>query len=363
MMNLNLEYDNCSINSKPEIILNNFDMKKNEIQQYIGNQAQIGGARHYILSDGWGRNLRCIDVNSGSGLQFTILPDRGMDISLASFKGINLVFLTCNAETHPAFYEPENIGWLRTFTGGLLTTCGLTYLGAPVIDEGEELGLHGRYSTIPARQVTDLSEWVDEEYIIKVRGTVEEGTIFGNKLRLKREITTIQGQNKISIKDKITNFGYKPSPYMILYHMNLGYPLLDEDAELIIDPEQTIPCNASAEEGLNKYKAFLKPQAKYQEQVFCHTMKAFRNGETSTTLQNHKLGLALTIKFNTRQLPYLIQWKMMGEGEYVLGLEPSNVPGKNRKDLRNENTLAYLQPGESITNILEVVLSEIKKKK
>jgi hypothetical protein len=282
-------------------------MKKNEIQQYIGNHSQIGGARHSVLIEGWGRNLRCIDVNSGSGLHYIILPDRGIDISLASFKGTNLVYLTCNGETHPAYYEPENIGWLNTFTGGLLTTCGLTCLGTPATDEGEDLGLHGRYSTIPARQVSDLSQRVDEEYIIKIRSTVEEGKIFGHKLHLEREITTIQGQNKIIIRNKITNFGYKSSPYMILYHMNLSYPLLNEDAELIIDSAQTVPRNAAAEVGLPEFNKFDKPQASYPEQVFCHTMKAFRNEETAATLQNHKLGIALTIKFNTHQLPYLIQ--------------------------------------------------------
>jgi len=157
-------------------------MKRTEIQQYIGNQSQLGGSRHYVLSDGWGRNMRCIDITSGSGLQYTILPDRGMDISLASFKGTNLVYITCNGETHPAFFEPENIDWLQTFSGGLLTTCGLTYLGSPVNDEGEQLGLHGRYSTIPAKQVADLSEWIGDEYHIKVKGIVEEGHFFGYKL-------------------------------------------------------------------------------------------------------------------------------------------------------------------------------------
>ncbi|MDP3443943.1 MAG: DUF4432 family protein, partial [Ignavibacteria bacterium] len=204
-------------------------MTRNELQQHIGNLAQIGGSRHYVLSDGLSRNLRGIDVNSGSGLQYTILPDRGMDISLASYKGINLVYLTCNGETHPAFYEPENFGWLRTFTAGLLTTCGLTYLGVPVTDGNEQLGLHGRYSTIPAKQVSDLSGWIGDEYHIKIRGTIEEASIFGHKLRLERQIHTIQGQSSLRIEDKVTNFGYLPSPYTILYHMNLGFPLLSKD--------------------------------------------------------------------------------------------------------------------------------------
>jgi len=343
------------------MIYNNSIMTRSEIQQYFGNLAQIGGSRHYVLSDGWGRNLRGIDVNSGSGLQYTIMPDRGMDISLASFKGSNLVYLTCNAETHPSFYEPENFGWLHTFNGGLLTTCGLTYFGSPVTDNGEQLGLHGRYSTIPAKLVADLSEWIGDEYYIKLRGTTEEGRAFGDKLRLEREITTILGQNIIRITDKVTNFGYQASPYTILYHMNLGYPLLCENSQLIIDPVQTQPRDEIAAPGLKEFKQFIKPQAGYQEQVFYHTMKGNANGETDVTLQNKELGIALTIKFNISQLPYLAQWKMMGQGEYVLGLEPCNVPGKNRKALRDENILPYLQPGESTFNTIEVVVTDISK--
>lgn len=334
-------------------------MKKEEIFQYIGNQAQIGGSRHYVLSDGRGRGMRGIDINTGSGLQYTILPDRGMDISLASYMGHNLVYLSCNGETHPAYFEPENFGWLRTFAGGLLTTCGLTYLGAPVTDGEEQLGLHGRYSTIPAAQVADLSGWSGDEYHIRIRGTIEEGHIFGNKLRVDREITSVQGQNYLRINDTVTNFGFKTSPYTILYHMNLGYPLLSEDAELIIDPVNTTPATPVAASGIKEFRSFNKPLPGYQEQVFFHTMHADSNGEAIVSLQNKKLGLALSIKYETPRLPFLTQWKMMGQGEYVLGLEPCNVPAKNRVALKEENLLPYLKAGESVTNSIEVRLTEI----
>jgi galactose mutarotase-like enzyme len=334
-------------------------MKKNEIEQYIGNQAQIGGSRPYTLTDGWGRNLRCIDVNSGSGLQYTILPDRGMDLSLASYKGINLVYLTCNGETHPAFYEPENLGWLRTFAGGLLTTCGLTYFGPPVTDDGEELGLHGRYSTVPAKQVADLSAWVGEEYHIKHKGIIEEGYQFGKKLRVEREITTTLGKNTLRITDKVTNFGYQTSPYTILYHMNFGYPLLNENAELTVDSSQMVPRDETARAGVNTYNSFEKPQPDYQEQVFFHKMKGNTKGETTTSLKNKKLGICLTLKFNMGRLPYLTQWKLMGQGEYVLGLEPCNAPCKSRKALWEENLLPYLKAGESVTNVIEVMVEDM----
>ncbi len=329
------------------------------MQQYIGNQAQIGGTRHYELTDGRSRNIRAIDVNTGNGLQFTVLPDRGMDISLASFKGVNLVYLTCTGETHPAFYEPESIGWLRTFTGGLLTTCGLTYLGSPVKDGTEELGLHGRYSTIPARQVADLSGWSGDEYHIKLKGIIDEGILFGNKLRLEREITTTLGKNALHITDTITNFGYAVSPFNILYHMNFGYPLLSEDAELIFDPEKTIPRDETALSGINDFRHFMKPQAGFEEQVYFHVLKSDESGWAEVALKNKKAGIALTIRFDKSTLPYFTQWKMMGQGDYVLGLEPGNVPVKNRKLLREEGILPYLQPGESKINIINVILEEI----
>jgi galactose mutarotase-like enzyme len=337
-------------------------MNKSETLKYIGNLSQLGYCRHYTLSEGRARGMRAADINNGGGLQYTVLPDRGMDISLASFRGLNLVYQTCNGETHPSYFEPEGIGWLRTFGAGLLTTCGLTYLGSPCTDEGEQLGLHGRYSTIPASRFTDLSGWEKDNYIYKLKGTIEEGYIFGNKLRLEREISSVGGQNKIHIKDSVTNFGSKSSPYTILYHMNFGYPLLTEDAELMIDPSETQPRDADAVPGLNEFRKFIKPQSEYREQVFFHTMKGDKNGETSVTVVNRKLGISVRITFNVRQLPFVNQWKMMGEGEYVLGIEPSNVLCKSRNILREENTLPFLQPGESTTNNLEIEINELPEK-
>jgi hypothetical protein len=334
-------------------------MMKSELLQYTGNQAQLGGTRHYNLSDGPGLNMRAIDVNTGAGLEYTILPDRGMDISLARFRGTNLVFITPNGETHPAFFEPENIGWLRTFTGGLLTTCGLTYLGPPVKDGDEDLGLHGRYSTIPAKLIADISGWTGDEYQIKVKGTTEEGHLFGTKMRLEREITSVTGKNSIRITDIITNFGYKTSPFTILYHINLGYPLLSEDASLIIDPLETTPATEVAASSIGEFRKFTKPQPDFFEHVYYHKLRADKKGDTRVELQNKKLGIGLGINFNINQLPLLTQWKMMGQGDYVLGLEPCNVPTWNRVVLRDKKLLPYLAPGESVTNSIEIVLSDI----
>ena len=168
-----------------------------------------------------------------------------------------------------------------------------------------------------------------------------------------------KAENVIRLSDKISNFGNKPRPYTILYHMNFGYPFLTEDAELIIDPSETAPRDADAIPGMKEFRSFIKPQPLYREQVFFHTMKGDQQGETSITLRNKKAGLDVSIKFNIYQLPFITQWKMMGVGEYVLGIEPCNVLCKSRKALREEKALPMLQPGESTINYLEIAINDL----
>jgi hypothetical protein len=141
--------------------------------------------------------------------------------------------------------------------------------------------------------------------------------------------------------------------------MNFGYPLLSENSELIIDPVKTVPATPYAAEGIGEFRRFIKPVANCQEQVYFHTMKEDSKGFSTVSLRNKKLGVSMTLKFGTAQLPYLTEWKMMGKGEYVLGLEPCNVPAKNRVALKEENILPWLGAGESIINNIEVLLDDI----
>jgi len=334
-------------------------LKKNELLKRIGNLSQLGYARPTILTDGFAGNMRAIDVNTGGGLTYTVLPDRGMDISLASYKGSNLVFITNNGEAHPSFYESEGVGWLRTFTGGLLTTCGLTHFGPPVDDHGEQLGLHGRYSTIPARQVADNSGWEGENYHIRLKGVIEEGHLFGNKIRNERHIESVIGSNIIRIIDIITNVGYQPDPFTILYHINIGYPMLDEHSVLTIDAKKTTARDQKFKNEISSYHTFIEPQVGYEERVFTHEVNGDKEGNTIVSLTNKKLSKGtLYVKFNTHSLPYCTEWKMMGQGEYVLGIEPCNAPCKNRKTLREEGLLPVLQPQESKRIEVEIGITE-----
>lgn len=327
-----------------------------ELLERVGNLAQLGGTRHVVLNDGPSKGVAAIDVDTGAGLTFTVLPDRGLDIAQAAYRGTNLVFLTPNGEIHPAFYEPQGLGWLRTFTGGLLTTCGLTYLGAPGRDADEDLGLHGRYAATPARRVQDRSGWQGETYVIEITGTVEECVLFGDKLRLTRTIRTAIGSRALEIRDVVENTGYQRSPFTILYHINAGFPLLSADSELVLSAASTEPEDAISAAGMPDMTRSSAPVRGYAEQNFLHTMRPAGDGRACAAMLNRSLdgGLGLVVRFDTADLPYLNQWKMMGQGDYVVGIEPCNAPCANRAVLRERGLLPFLEPGEKRETSVEI---------
>ncbi len=329
---------------------------KNDIEKNTGNLNQVGGTRHYQLTEGYSKGTRAIDVNTGSGFSFTILPDRGLDISLASYRGINLVYQTPNGEANPAFFNTSGSEWLRTFFAGLLTTCGLTNIGAPVKDNGEELGLHGRYSNTPASKVCDLSHWKKDEYLINISGEILDSILFGSKLKLHRNISSSIGISSFIIHDTVENYGVDDSPFTILYHINAGFPLLAEGSRLIVSSEHMEPYDGISEKNIQSHNRILSPQGLTEELNYLHKMKSDREGYGYAAVINDNLldGIGLYIKFKTDTLPYLSVWKMMGDVDYVAAIEPCNVKCENRKTLRENGLLPYLKKNRSISTEVEI---------
>jgi len=329
---------------------------RGELLQRVGRLQQIGGTLRFVLNEGRAKGVEAIEVNTGAGLVFTILPDRGLDICQATYKGTNLVFHTPNGEAHPAFYEPEGMGWLRTFFGGLLTTCGLTYLGQPGKDGDADLGLHGRYTNSPACQVCDRSRWDGDEYLIEVSGMVEECRIFGDKMRMTRTISTQIGSRSVQIHDIVENFGYQSSPFCILYHVNPGFPLLDAASRFWLTAATTSAYDAKSERNMQDMYVFSDPVPGFDEENFLHTMQGDDAGKGHAVFSNPKLngGLGMHLRFDVSTLPYLNEWKMMGQGDYVVGVEPANVPCLNRAELREKGLLPMLEPGAARAMLVEI---------
>src|SRR5665647_3876852 len=158
------------------------EMTRSEVMKRVGDISQITGAKQYILQSGKAKGVAAIEVKTGSGFSFTVLPDRGLDVAWADYRGIAVGFISKTGVVSPAFYDNRESEFLRSFYGGLVTTCGLTYMGAACFDQGENLGLHGRINNTPAEDISVYNEWENDEFIIKIRGKMRESRVFGENI-------------------------------------------------------------------------------------------------------------------------------------------------------------------------------------
>lgn len=278
-------------------------LSRQELLQRVGQMDQVAGIKLFEAADGVARGSRVFQVWTGSGLSFSVLADRALDISACHYRGLSLAWISAVGEAHPAYYEPEGVGWLRSFQGGLLVTCGLDQFGYPSQDEGEALGLHGRLSNLPARYVNYRTGWRGDDYELEITGEIRQTRVFGENLVLRRRISTALESNKIRLEDEVTNEGFAASPSMILYHFNLGYPLLSETAHLEVKVEKTIPRDAETEAGLGDWMNFHPPTDGYREQVFRHTPAADPEGYVKVEVRNPALGLGLRWRYRQADLP------------------------------------------------------------
>ena len=320
---------------------------RRELEQRTGHLSQIAGVRLMQLQEGQEAGVRIADVRSGSGLRFQISLDRGMDISVAEYNGIALAWRSPQGDVHPGHFDPKGMGWLKSFPGGLMTGCGLTSAGAPCVDAGEELGIHGRLSNSPASSIQAKTEWDGDRCVFKVSGVMRENVIFKDNLVLYRTIEVELGKSIITLRDKVVNEGFRQSPLMMLYHIHLGWPLLDDGADLHLNAQSMKPRDSEAEKGAVSATKIPSPISGYKEQVFYHDLIADNNGFASAVLANRKLGLGVFAHYRQKELPRFIQWKMVAEGEYVLGFEPANCLVQGRAKERERGTLQFLEPGET----------------
>ena len=337
-------------------------LSRDEFLRWVGHPSQVAGVRPVLLQDGRERDVRAFHLWTGSGLEFDVLADRGLDISSARYCGAPLSWRSPVGDAHPAYYEPEGSGWLRTFYGGLVVTCGLTHLGAPCEDEGESLGLHGRYSHIPAANVTWGGQWIGDEYQLWVAGEMREWVMFGANLVLRRRIVAHAGKSEITIIDEVENEGTRASPLMILYHVNLGWPVVAEGAELLSAVSEVRPRDEIAARGYEQWPRVFAPERGFREQVFYLEQSPDSRGYVDVALVNQRFrggrGLGVALRYAIAELPRFILWKQLDEKTYVVGLEPANCLVEGRARERARGTLQTIEPGEKRHFELEIRVLE-----
>ena len=102
------------------------------LRRRVGRMSQIAGARSCVLTSGAARGVEAVDVKTGTGFEFTVLPGRALDIAWASYRGVALGYIAKTGVVAPAFFSEQGAtGFLRNFFAGLLTTAGLSNIGVP----------------------------------------------------------------------------------------------------------------------------------------------------------------------------------------------------------------------------------------
>jgi hypothetical protein len=296
-----------------------------EIQPYIGNENQLIGYQEAVLSDGMSEGVRVMRVDNGGNLSASVLPGRCMDLLQVRYKGKNMNYLAPQGVRNAEFYEAGDAHFLRNFFVGQLTTGGLQNIGVPKDVYGETRGLHGRIDNIPAENVSYERTLVKGVPGLSVKGTMKEARLFGENLTLERKLAFAYEDDSITITDRVTNCGFGRRQFGLLYHLNYGYPLLQDGTRIIIDSEEVTPRTPEAAKYAGTWNVIEAPEYPYPERCYFHKIKPDRKGKCSYTVFNDKLAVGVRVEFDAKELPYFCEWKMLGKGEYVLGMEPMNM--------------------------------------
>lgn len=321
---------------------------KAELMQRAGALTQLGGITRFEYCDGKAKGVTALRVKTAAGLEFTVLPEKGLSIFEAAYQGRSLCWHSSTGVVHPAYYDSQNIQWLKTFDGGLLTTCGLAAAGQPCEDQGEQLGLHGAISNIAAEHVSWREEWKDDELLLTIEGRVRESHLFGPNLTMRRVIQTSLAGRFLRLSDCIENEGGEDAPLMVIYHCNFGFPLLTDRSRIYAPSRQADPRTDFAALHKESWQVFEAPSAGIGERVYYHDMAAGADGRVRVVLVSDDAvrDFGVELSYQTATLPRLIEWKLTGSGSFVLGLEPANCKAEGRKAEREAGTLRILRPGE-----------------
>jgi len=339
-------------------------LSKLEIEQRSGALSQFAGVRLMTLEDGVERGIRTLEFRTGSGLKFNVLLDRAFDIADCEYKGQSIGWHSPTGFRNAALHEYEGEGglaWTRSFSG-LLITCGLDHILFMNEENADHFNykprekvsssLHGRIGTIPGKLLSYGESWDGDECTLYCEGLIVQATVFGEDLHLQRRIEVKVGSNEVHLKYRVVNHGFYKTPHMFCYHINIGYPILDESSEYLA-PIINTPWASHAGDNYQKqnvgYNPLPAPQKMFHEQVWEHELAADKNERVTTAIINPRINLGFSVEVGAKEFPAQFEWQNMQEGMYAIGIEPStnHVLGKPFASERDE--LIWLEHNESRT--------------
>ena len=317
-----------------------------ELLKKLGNVEQMAGIREAQLLRGRGQGIQIAEFHNAAGLRFTVVPDRCMDIFDFSYKGINLSFQGKTGLTSPHAYIPNDGEFPQQWPAGMLVTCGLDNVGGHTVTDAT-YPTHGRISHIPATNFGTSAHWEGDRYVLRATGEVHQTRLYGRHLSIRRTIETGMDEKVIRIHDTVTNFESEDEPYMLLYHFNFGYPLLQADSLVKVSDSKWVPTTPLAEDPFH----MTDPINGRGDELFLYTDMG---DHACGVLYNERLELGAYVSWDTANLPNMVQWKKMKSQDYVLAMEPTNTFLINRTQASAENKISVLPAYSSVETHLEL---------
>ncbi|MDF0597683.1 aldose 1-epimerase family protein [Psychromarinibacter halotolerans] len=336
-------------------------LSRGEFEALSGASGHAAGVRLVELVEGVERGMRMLEFRSGTGLRFTVLVDRAMDIAECDYRGQGIGWHSPAGFRAPTLHDYEGeggLGWMRSFSG-LMVTCGLDHI--LFMNETDTASyhygprqtashsLHGRVGTIPARLTGYGERWEGDELILWAEGVVTQGAVFAEHLELHRRIEITVGTNDIRLSDRVVNRGFYRTPHMFCYHINVGHPLLDEGARYVA-PIHDVVWAAHADsydaQGVG-YRDMPGPQMNFHEQVWQHDMAADAEGRVPVALVNDRLGLGFMVTTRKDQFPCQYEWQNLQAGQYAIGIEPSSHHVLGNQAARDRGEMIWLEHGDA----------------
>jgi hypothetical protein len=319
---------------------------------HVGSLEQVASVTPTEVLDGSGRGVRLLQVRNAGLLAFDVLLDRASDVGRVDAHGRPVAFWSRVGFAPPWRWLPgeDMDGLLRAFSGGLFTTCGLDHIGHPEQDPppsgdgratGRHFPVHGRVTGVPATLRGHGVDWDGDECDLWVETEVRQAAVYGENLVLRRRITTRLGEPTIQVEDRVTNEGFRPDPHMLMYHCNLGFPLLSPGGRLAVDPGLAVV------DGPEVPDPFPEPDPAWQTRL--QQLRAPVDSDRAEVGVSSASG-RVRVGWGTDSLPYVMLWQQFEAGSYALGVQPSTNLALGRDDARGRGELRVLQPGESVTH-------------
>ena len=272
------------------------------MKKEISNLSQITYIREYTITSNSEKGVDVIELVN-ENYRVLLNKTKALDIMQMYYKGMNLCFISKNG------FSTRTDHFLKRFEGGMLYTVGLDTAG-----DRPGFEFHGTlHHLIPNVYVTRC----DEEEIV-VEASLKDGALFGKNLVLYRKY--VLTKNGLTLEDRLVNEGTIDEEYCMLYHNNLGYPLLDKGCLIEADFDSINPRTEWAKQHVQDIKNV--SEAIDNQFEYCYFTKLKKN---DVSLINKEKKIKFNFSYTSDDLNNFILWESMKTQDYAVGFEPSTT--------------------------------------